>query len=451
MSGVNAHAIFSSHKDMNLEAHLARPAPWSHMRCWPCPAPHPLLSLMVSHPRSSIVEYVCRLGQPALGFLMDHEVSGQVLVPATAFMDLMRGALRCVQHHSSALLLNVSISTAKVLPGVLKNGDLVCTLDTVVGTVAVVTPEGSGSATSHVAASVSSVQRPAHLDDDYLNTAHTRHMNAHVVLPWDRSRPVAHRIPARRVKTAQLYRSRQEGGGYVVHPAAADATLHLGAVGQKATAIPVGIQAAIANLGSDAERYALAEVPHHAPNDSMTLLSDSRMGESMTNVGLISRIIQRPAAKKKPLAERCIDWQSSDLQMALAAGVRQQGQGHNVQAMVGAASTTIYEAPEYIAAGALLTVLQGSFTQPTPPGMNVHAPVGVHHGGPAGGSVYVASAVSAAMMKSAAVEERDGAWSVVQSHTAAPGNTLVGVHSDQHGALVAGGVVSRPQLLHCSR
>jgi len=277
-----------------------------------------------------------------------------------------------------------------------------------------------------------------------------------------------------RFNVAHVERKKEENSAYVIHPACADATLHLGAIGQRDTAVPVGIQAAfssarpaIRDLGTICT--AVAELPLQA-NTADLLVSQNRMGTAMVNVGLKAKVMKHLNSRRRHLEtasrfEYCIDWQRTTQTQTKCAGLVEMGNSSpmmrvspvDTQAISGKSRITITQDTPFQAAGATLALLQGAVVDEGSSTLHLHVASTTVDEITALKQPSTAS-VGASMVKVAAIEEHDKLWSVQHEHQSAPAANLlrgspnvVDTPQDQHGTAVRGGEVAQPLLLKIAR
>lgn len=280
MSGVNAHLLLTAQSRSAPTLQRSMPLPWQRQRFWPAPL---LSAMLAAHLPSSVAEdHVTQLvAQPGsrqgLAFLWDHRVQGRVLLPGTAMFELAAAAAAALTADGALpgamqpMLAALSIISPKVLSGLAQHGTAVqanqqaaaasdtmlCEVDAVKGQLRIVSaPQGPAAAAA-----------PAHLKSDIVLA------NGPVAVVSDRSKPA----PQRQLQS--LHKTLQQAAGFaivgssrsavghtiaqpqlhaaaaaasadsfIMHPAVADAVLHLGAVhvdagSSRVSRVPVGVAA----------------------------------------------------------------------------------------------------------------------------------------------------------------------------------------------------------------
>ncbi len=161
MSGVNAHALLAAAPAAAAARLGARHCglAWRRARFWPCPIVHAGLAAAAAAAAAAIV-FRMDLTAPALGFLRDHCVSRQPVLPAAALLEAAAAAAQALLGGATAwtpLLLHACVGPARPLPagggsgvGAGTDGDaLSCTIARAGGAVAL-----ASGVTSHLTAAL---------------------------------------------------------------------------------------------------------------------------------------------------------------------------------------------------------------------------------------------------------------------------------------------------------
>ncbi|CAL8465605.1 g5141 [Coccomyxa elongata] len=123
LSGVNCHTLLAA-PDQAVMAGASRQAlPWRPARCWAGPRVSALLtsamaSLLSSPQQQHAMVFACNLSAPHLAFLQDHRVNKRALVPGTAFFEVALAAavsLRADPETSVVALAAATISSPCML------------------------------------------------------------------------------------------------------------------------------------------------------------------------------------------------------------------------------------------------------------------------------------------------------------------------------------------------
>lgn len=485
MSGVNAHMLLSAVAAAGDSAAAAGESlPWQRQRHWPATAPHPLVQLVSS--AGSAALFSCRFSTASSAFLRDHCISGRLLVPATAFFELLLAAGSSAAEDSSKQQLQPSlVGVAIMAPKVLSqdaaggSGAGQVSLQLNDGAAEVLSVDG----TSHVrgafctaaalpvplqAAGSGTISARQLLPNSQLGDAYPRHYNFAAI------------------SSAAACGS---GSGWHAQPAAADAGLHLGAVkvaqlGDSASRVPVAVAAVASPAASAAsmQQWSASELPVVAADRSALCTIRAQLASAcFTACGLHSKPLpSKPAgaaaadaaAEAKAFEQRnftySIQWQaaagsavaecdSSLVPLArggslhlLADAVATRG---GMPAALASARLLAVAAarhgtgnPVAVAAGSiemLQRILAAGGTAP------VHALSISASPSPAVAEGCPASAALAAVLKVAAVENPSRQWSslAVDAQQRLPSGSLPTATADQHGALLSAGAISHPNLL----
>jgi acyl transferase domain-containing protein len=276
LSGVNAHLLLTTATTAAPQPQQRASLPWQRQRFWPLPLLSAVLSAHLPSPDGG--DRTVRLAaQPhnsqALAFLWDHRVQGRVLLPGTAMFELAAAAAAALSGDGSLpaaarpTLAALSIVSPKVLSALTGGGKvdssqqaaaadvLLCEADTATGQVRVGSaPQGSSSAAA-----------PVHLKADTVSAipaamaaaGNQRQALASTASPLRQAvgsfsskgsgstRSAGHTL-AQPQLPAPTAASHAES--FLMHPAVADATLHLGAVhvaagSSRVSRVPVGVAA----------------------------------------------------------------------------------------------------------------------------------------------------------------------------------------------------------------
>ena len=248
---------------------------WQRQRFWPLPLLSAILSAHLPSPAGG--DRTVRLAtQPsssqALAFLWDHRVQGRLLLPGTAMFELAAAAAAALAGDGSLpvathpTLAAVSILSPKVLSALAASSKadsseqaaadvLLCEADSATGQVRVASaPQGSGSAAApvHLRAAIvlATAAAMTSAGDSMQATANTASQLQQAVARLRTQDDGSRRSAGHTVAQPQLPAATAVGHAesFVMHPAMADVTLHLGAVhvtagSSKVSRVPVGVAA----------------------------------------------------------------------------------------------------------------------------------------------------------------------------------------------------------------
>ena len=278
LSGVNAHLLLttSSAAAPQPQPQQQPTLPWQRQRFWPLPLLSAVLSAHLPSPAGG--DRTVRLAaQPrssqALAFLWDHRVQSRVLLPGTAMFELAAAAAAALAGDgllpaaAQPTLAALSIISPKVLSAPTAGGNidgsqqaaaadvLLCEADTATGQVRVASAaQGSGSAAApvHLKADIVLAAAAATPSAEYLgqpmaNTASTLQQAVGTLSSQGSgsSRGAGHMLAQPQLPAAT---ADGHAESFIMHPAVADATLHLGAVhvaagSSRVSRVPVGVAA----------------------------------------------------------------------------------------------------------------------------------------------------------------------------------------------------------------
>ena len=488
MSGVNAHMLLSAvPSEGSSDAAGGQPLPWQRQRHWPAAAPHPLLQL--ASMAGSTVQFSCSFAGGASAFLRDHCISGRLLVPATAFFELLLAAVSSAVDDSSKKqllpsLAGVAIQAPKILAqaAAAASDAVQVSLQLSSGAAEVLSADG----TRHVRGSVCAAPAaPAVLEAVASGSSGAARQ---LVISSLASGGTARRYNFAAISSAAACPS---GSGWHAQPAASDAALHLAAVkvaglGDGASRVPVAVAAvaAAAASSSGAQQWSGSGLPVVAADRSALCTVRAQLaGSSFAACGLHSRLLpSKPAgapatdaaAAAKAFEQRnftyAIQWQAaaeaavapctslvpvaSSSSLRLLADAPAAGQDGLPAALSLARQLAIVagrrspSSPATAAAGTIemlqrILAADGTAT--------VHAVTTAASPSPAAAHTCTASDVLAAALKVAAVECPSRHWGATlvdsqQQQQLNSGCIPMGA-ADQHGALLSAGALCHPKLL----
>jgi hypothetical protein len=440
MSGVNAHMLLRSGTQVD-SLPPTTPLVWQRQRHYPVPPAQAVLA-SASTGSAGSAAFACDLGSPRLAFLRDHVVGGSALVPAIAFLEVMLAAAGALAQPPLRVGVGgVSIRAPKVLDG--SGSVLVCDVGTRTGTIEVRSPGGgvfvSGTACRLPGPGLRARRRPGAQ-----------------LLPLRLTTPAA--AGSRMIAALAGALDDAPGAAYSLHPAPADAALHLGAVklaGQKGSAarVPVGIGALGVTAPADAAlrsgQWALTAPPDMGGSSDVGALLD---GGSLAVRRLVSKELapQRGRAREQAVVDEdeferrnfsyAVEWRAST---AAAPGA---GAAPGRRLVADGIVAALPDAAHGRVAAAGLQVLQAiaarcknaaALTAPSAPGQ------------PGRGGGAASSAVLVALMKVAAAEEPHGRWATIvcdpNARVGAAASTAAG--ADEHGLVSSAHVVSAPTFV----
>ena len=237
--GTNCHAILAA----ACRVPLARPQPWvwQRSRLWFQATSHPLLQqarwgtgLMMSAVAAAAagsVQVQCSLGQPALAYLRDHSMQGRVAAPNSLLLELAAAAgqlLGSQDHAHSSVAVTAAAFQQPLLLATPSQGIVECSVQLGSGAVRLSSPaeRGRAAAAVHATARLQTTEAADESADEQpaaANTCAARHPCAAALLGsigMGGSSSAAF---------AAILTDQHRHTGYWIHPAVADASLHLAA------------------------------------------------------------------------------------------------------------------------------------------------------------------------------------------------------------------------------
>lgn len=366
LSGVNAHLLLEASAQRDFGDPGALLMPWQHQRFHPLPPIHPLISRTETggHDAPGSILLACNLSSQQAAYIRDHLVGGRVLVPATAFFELIFGGMSIANDDAAGVqmrpcLQGVSIQSPKLMSQETSLADLagelvLVTIRETDNQVSISSPGGivhvQGNAAPAPAIKPGTAELPKERQGPLLLLAHTPS------------------LPGPGYNTAHLA-GRDSVDGYIVHPTPADAAIHLSAVPgnvggkQGMSRVPVAVEALFplqtTTSGGRPGQFALAMHPTPSGDKSVDCSSRAEIGGGTVlsiddlrakllppskAAPVVSKSrVTRPAAEAKAFEQEnfiyCIDWQAASKKRMVG------GPPHALGVRVACDSTTLTLAP----------------------------------------------------------------------------------------------------------
>lgn len=243
--GTNCHAILAA----ACRVPLVRPQSWvwHRTRLWFQATSHPLLQQAhLEAPPAAVgsLQVQCSLRQPALAYLMDHSVHGRAAAPSSLLLEVAAaaGQLLCSaeQAHNPVAVTGAAFQQPLLLAAP-SQGIVGCSIQPVSGTVRL----GSATHTPGAAAAVSATAQLQSLEPSSAAAQEQQQSSATAAAaacshtagtPNNALRAAAALLgsnsssgPSSSAAFAAILTDQQRHTGYWIHPAVADASLHLAA------------------------------------------------------------------------------------------------------------------------------------------------------------------------------------------------------------------------------
>ncbi len=285
--GTNCHAILAAACRMPL----ARPQPWVWQRTslWFQITSHPLLqqarwgSRMMAPAVSAAasVQVQCSLGQPALAYLMDHSVQGRVAAPNSLLLELAAAAGQLLSPHDqthSSVAVTAAAFQQPLLLATPSQGIVECSVQLGSGAVRLSSPAepGRAAAAVHATAQLQTIEAANQQADQQRRSsaAAAGTFAAQCSVPSSTSALLGSRTSAglssigtggsSSAAFAAILTDQHHHTGYWIHPAVADASLHLAAALRAQAAGSVTAPRVSAAVGVYAPLQHLAACVAHA-------------------------------------------------------------------------------------------------------------------------------------------------------------------------------------------
>lgn len=498
MSGVNAHLLLAHDLDAHAGAASDSQLLWERKHHWPALAPHPLL-LQCSMPSSSnggvaaSVVFSCNVGLARLAFLQNHVAGGTPTLPITSLLELLLAAAAAALSGTSdgrALqpsLAGVAAGAPLQLPA---GGDVLCTLYRGNGQAAVESSCGA----RHLAADIAGIWQAAAPAQPSIEATPPRALDQLLC-----GRLIGSRQAVPQPLLGHLDRGNADScTGWLLHPAAADAALvHLAAACGGSPPSIASTEAISAVSAATSAVSWCCSLPAALQGSPMMLSARAHPagGSDLSAEGLCLRPLttappagaagsSTKAASATGLSYQ-IQWQATEslpgrvfhqrvfgqvaasgagLRVSLAASVAAGAAGGLVAGMTAATGVSIMPAAgssassAAVAAGGIellqrVLAVPGSGPAVQVQGCIVAAPAA----SPSGRLVHssstssTSSAMLAALMRVAAVEQPDRRWASMLIDSQRPPDlgpsSAEECGADQHGVQLGAGLLSHPRML----
>jgi NADPH:quinone reductase-like Zn-dependent oxidoreductase len=435
MSGINAHGLFSSGNTLDTTTSIEMH--WNRERCWPVSQAHPLLVRVLPHRMDGnrVVELDCSVASARNGFLMHHVVHDKVLMPATAFLEILHATcytFRCIETYQPTLL-DVTIKSPLVLEG------------------ASLKVSCSFSAARNVLEIVSS------------SSSNKQHISAHVgVSILEKTLYTKQPIFGLSLLLAIVFRKEEDypeklnsflacdqvehQGSFHAHPALADAALHLGALAAPSISlVPVAIKASVSVERSFATwpLAAMAGLPVALQQKQTTFSCDHHL---VTAAGYLSMCCNGVESKQMQKKSSLTAVESSQEEMLYSIDWQASKQSRHSLESSSATSqwkldggVAIY--PAELRSAMEFTAANIALMQPTS-----HSRMGAAS---TSASTSFNKDIMGAIVKVAAIEAPDLTWSHTSLSELLPASVLQAtpLDNDAFGEQICGGYVFKPSLL----
>ena len=449
MSGINAHGLFSSgnRNDSHLANSKAGLTCWNHERCWPVPRPHPLLTkaYIKNTSGNTSVELACSIDSAVAGFLMHHAVHDKILMPATAFLEVLQATSYTFQSNEACIpaLLGVSIMSPLILAkGASSN--VTCTFNAAENLLEIVSSVSKRHIQAHIGLCISEQKNSnrchrARSDQAVLGAMVNKEENCAATL------------------TSFLAYDRVENAAsFHAHPALADAALHLGALATPdISLIPVGIHSAVAVAKSSSMLCPLAGVaglPRALPQGPNGFSCDHQIVDAPGEAQMSCSGVESKTVKVKPTINNAlgvndaVESEEMLYKMDLQAFMNSTPIHLEDNIIIGSQSQwrldgglSIY--PSESRTGAEYTAANLALLQPS-----LLARLGAAS---TSASRSLNKEIMGALVKVAAIEAPDLAFSHTGVSSMLPGgvNEATSAENDAFGLEIRGGYVVKPSLL----
>ena len=236
--GTNAHAVLQASPTAVAGPPAVAAVAWQPRRQWVLPPAHCLIKHCMPGEQCNKAMFACKLLQPALAFLWEHQVMDRSLFPGAGYFEMALAAMRTLHgsanlHSAEDCLTQVAIPAALVLPSSAPAGGVVLTCSVDIGTqmISIASAAARGLQSVHMRCKMSQAQKSHHKGADSTACVTTVPDALMKLLIADQSRQqlsLAEAQPAAQASIAPAVATTQQDSGFWHHPARFDSFLQLG-------------------------------------------------------------------------------------------------------------------------------------------------------------------------------------------------------------------------------
>ena len=238
--GTNAHAVLQASPTSVAGPTAVADFTWQLRRQWVLPPAHCLIKHCMPGEQPNKAMFACKLLQPALAFLWEHQVMGRSLFPGAAYFEMALAATRTLHgtadlHSAEDCLTQVAIPAPLVLPSSATAAGFVLTCSVDMGTqvINIASAAVHGLQSVHMRCQISHAQTPYQTGADGIACAASAADALMKVFIADHSQQqlsLAEAPPAAQASIAPAVATAQQDSGFWHHPAQFDSFLQLGQV-----------------------------------------------------------------------------------------------------------------------------------------------------------------------------------------------------------------------------
>ena len=237
--GTNAHAVLQACPTAVAGFPAVATLTWQPRRQWVLPPAHCLIKHCMPAEQPNKAMFACKLLQPALAFLWEHQVMDRSLFPGAGYFEMALAAMRTLHgtanlHSAEDCLTHVTIPAPLVLPSTSAAAGTVLTCSVDMGTqmiINIASAAAHGLQSVHMRCRASQAQKPHRTGADStacVTYAPDAMMKLLIAVDSCQQLSFAEARPAAQASTAPAVATTQQDSGFWHHPARFDSFLQLG-------------------------------------------------------------------------------------------------------------------------------------------------------------------------------------------------------------------------------
>ena len=237
--GTNAHAVLQASSTAVPGPPAVAALTWQLRRQWVLPPAHCLIKHCMFGEQPNKAMFACKLMQPALAFLWEHQVMDRSLFPGAGYFEMALAATRTLHgtanlHSAQDCLTQVAIPTPLVLPSSAAAASgfvLSCSVDLGTRAINIASAAAQGLQSVHMRCQISHAQKSYQTGADSTAcsiSAPDAMMKALIADHSQQQLSLAEAQPAAQASIAPAVATTQQDSGFWHHPAQFDSFLQLG-------------------------------------------------------------------------------------------------------------------------------------------------------------------------------------------------------------------------------
>ena len=287
--GTNAHAVLQASPTAVAGPPAMAALTWQPRRQWVLPPAHCLIKHCMPGEQPNKAMFACKLVQPALAFLWEHQVMDRSLFPGAGYFEMALAATRTLHgtanlHSAEDCLTQVAIPAPLVLPSSSAAAGLVLTCSVDMGTqmINIASAAAQGSQSIHMRCQISQAQKSHQTGADStacVTSAPDALMKQLIADDSQQQLSFAEAQPAAQASIAPAVATTQQDSGFWHHPARFDSFLQLGQLFLDSTPDGIHVPAGVNCLSMPGKMDTAQSMFGHCQPSGIALSSDYALAD----------------------------------------------------------------------------------------------------------------------------------------------------------------------------